>query len=101
MAKNKAKKVVKGPQLSLLPERTPRIVPAKGSNGVANKLQRVRYVEPPTKSDGKAFYAFRCEKALTKAFHKKYGNARAANAALRKHMSRVTGIAIDNGGNDE
>jgi hypothetical protein len=63
------------------------------------RLDRVRYVESPTKKDGNPFFALRVPGPLLRAFksHAK-GKRTTATALVREYMSKATGIELDEDG---
>lgn len=87
----KAAKVVKGPQLPLIPERTQI---HKGDGEPSGK--RARYIEPPTKKDGNPFVAFRCPAELRDAFVKlAKGRGTTPPAMLRAYLAKATGVKLE------
>jgi hypothetical protein len=72
------------------------------AKGEPLRTARVRYVEPPHKVTGNPFVAVRVPRTLHAAFRKWCRTKKTAPApALREYMSKVTGVAIEQGGADE
>jgi hypothetical protein len=84
-SKSKSKAVVRGPQVALKFTRTPRL----------------RYMEPPTHSDGNPFFALRVPKELLVAFKalaKKKGTP--ATKMVRAFMCKATGVKLGVGSDE-